>query len=228
MKKKIICLRQEHQNQRDSLVWVPSFGLCLSLLLLAWVMTCCWVMDVRNEWEMRMEGAKFNQGWSQVLTKWWPLCKFLSLKLPCFHHVAPSPTWTVTSLCLCSKKTLESIGLQGDPTSPSQRKSVLNIHWKDWCWSRNCNTLATWCEELTQWKRPWCWERLKMGGEGDDRGWDGWMASPTRWTWVWVSSGSWWWTGRPGVLCVQSMGSQSVQHDWVTELNWMLHVGLTI
>jgi len=58
-------------------------------------------------------------------------------------------------------------------------------------------------------KRPWCWERLKAGGEGDDRGWDGWMASPTQWTWVWVNSRSWWWTGRPGVL--QSMGSQRVR-----------------
>ena len=69
-----------------------------------------------------------------------------------------------------------------------------------------------------KWKRPWCWERLKAGGEGDDRGWDGWMAWLTRWTWVWASSGSWWWTGRPGVL--QSMGSQRVRHDWATELNW--------
>ena len=68
------------------------------------------------------------------------------------------------------------------------------------------------------WKRPWCWERLKAGGEGDDRGWDGWMASLTQWTWVWVNSGSWWWTGRPGVL--RFMGSQRVEHDWVTELNW--------
>ena len=67
-------------------------------------------------------------------------------------------------------------------------------------------------------KKPWCWERLKVGGEGEDRGWDGWMASLTRGTWVWVSSGSWWWTGRPGVL--QSMGSQRVGHDWGTELNW--------
>ena len=63
----------------------------------------------------------------------------------------------------------ESLGLQGDPTSPSERKSVLNIHWKDWCWSWNSNTLATWCEELTHLKRPWCWARLKAGGEGDDR-----------------------------------------------------------
>ena len=65
------------------------------------------------------------------------------------------------------------------------------------------------------WKRPWCWERLKAGGEGDNRGWDGWMASLTRWTWVWVSSRSWWWTEKPGVL-LQRLG-----HDWVTELNWL-------
>ena len=64
-----------------------------------------------------------------------------------------------------------------------------------------------------------CWERLKAGGEGDDRGWDGWMASPTQWTWVWSSSGSWWSTGRSGVL--RFMGSQRVRHDWVTELNWL-------
>ena len=63
---------------------------------------------------------------------------------------------------------------------------------EDWCWRGNFNTLATWCEELTHWKRPWCWERLKAGGEGDDRGWDGWMTSPTLWTWVWANSRSWW------------------------------------
>ena len=74
------------------------------------------------------------------------------------------------------------------------------------------------CKELTHLKRSWYWERLKAGGEGDDRGWDGWIASMTQWTWVWVSSESWWWTGRPGVL--QSMGLQSVGLDWVTELNW--------
>ena len=86
------------------------------------------------------------------------------------------------------------------------------------CWIWNSNTLATWCEELTHLKRPGCWERLKVGGEGDDRVWDGWMASLTRWTWVWVSSGIWWWTGKPGML--QSMGLQRVGHDWVTEPNW--------
>ena len=97
-------------------------------------------------------------------------------------------------------------------------KSVLNIHWKEWCWSWNSNPLATWCKELTHLKRPWCWIILKVGGEGNDRGWDGWMASPTQWTWVWVSSGSGWWTGKPGML--QSMGWQRVRHNWVTELNW--------
>ena len=90
------------------------------------------------------------------------------------------------------------------------------FHWKDWCWSWNSNTLVTWCKEWTHWKRPWCWERLKAGGEGDDRGWDGWMASPIWWTWVCVSSGSWWWTGKTGVL--QSVGSQRDGHDWATEL----------
>ena len=90
---------------------------------------------------------------------------------------------------------------------------------EDWCCSWNSNSLVTWGKDLTHWKRPQCWARLKAGGEGDDRGWDGWMASPTRWTWVWASSGSWWWTGQPGVL--QSMGSQRVRHDWVTEQNWI-------
>ena len=74
-------------------------------------------------------------------------------------------------------------------------------------------------QELTHFKRPWCRERLKAGGEGGDRGWDGWMASPTQWTWVWVDSGSWWWTGRPGVLWFT--GSQRVRHNWVTDLNWI-------
>jgi len=76
--------------------------------------------------------------------------------------------------------------------------------------------------KLTHWKRPWCWEGLRARGEGDDRGWDGWMASPTRWTWVWVNSRSWWWTGRPGVLWF--MGSQRVGHNWATELTELTYV----
>ena len=95
-------------------------------------------------------------------------------------------------------------------------RSVLGVHWKDWCWSWNSYNLASSCEELTHWKRPDAVRDWGAGGKGDNRGWDGWMASPTRWTWVWVNSGSWWWTGRPGVLWF--MGLQRVGHDWVTEL----------
>ena len=101
----------------------------------------------------------------------------------------------------------------------SQWWYALGFLWREWCWSWNSSTLATSCEELTHWKRLWCWEGLGAGGEGDARGWDGWMASLTRWTWVWVNSGSRWWTGRPGVP--QFMGSQRVGHDWATELNWL-------
>ena len=122
--------------------------------------------------------------------------------------------------CGVGEDSWESLGLQGDPTSPFWRRSALGVHWKDWCWSWNSNILATWCKQLTHWKRPWCWERLKAGGEGDDRGWDGWMASPTWWTWVWASSRSWWWTGRPGML--QSMGSQRVGHDWTELIQWKI------
>ena len=99
------------------------------------------------------------------------------------------------------------------------KEIILNIHWKDWCWSWSSNTLATWCKELTHWKRLWYWERLRAGGEGGDRGWDGWMASPTQSTCARVNSRSWWWTGRPGVL--QSMGvtkSRTWRSNW-TELN---------
>ena len=120
--------------------------------------------------------------------------------------------------CGVEEDSWESLGLQGDPSSSSQRKSVLNIHWKDWGWSWNSNILASRCKKLTHWKRPWYWERLKAGGEGDDGGWDGWVALPTRWTCVWASSESWWLTGKPGVL--QSVGSQRIGHDWVTELSF--------
>ena len=121
--------------------------------------------------------------------------------------------------CSVGEDSWESLGLQGDPTSPSSRRSVLDVHRKDWCWSWNSSTLATSCEELTHWKRPWHWEGLRAGGEGEDRGWDGWMASLTWWAWVWVSSGSWWWTRRPGVL--RFMGLQRVGHDW-TELKFAI------
>ena len=136
-------------------------------------------------------------------------------------------SWALKNWCFWTvvlEKTLESpLDCKEIRPSPSERKSVLNIHWKDWCWSWNSNTLAICWEEPTHWKRPWCWERLKVG-EGDNREWDGWMASLTWWTWVWVGSGSWWWTGKPGML--QSMGSLS----WTWLSNWteLCYMGLFI
>ena len=112
--------------------------------------------------------------------------------------------WVLKNWCFWTvvlEKTLESPldCKEIQPVHP-KRRSVLGVHWKYWCWSWNSNTLATLCEELTHLKRPWCWERLKVGGEGDNRGWDGWMTSLTQWTWVWVNSRKWWWIGRPGIL----------------------------
>ena len=131
-------------------------------------------------------------------------------------------SWALKNWCFWTvvlEKTLESPldSKEIQPVHPKGDQS-LGVHWKDWCCSWNCNTLATWCEELTHLKRPWCWERLRAGGKGDDRRWDDWMASRSQWTWIWASSRNWWWTRRPGVL--QLMGSQRVRHDWATELNW--------
>ena len=94
----------------------------------------------------------------------------------------------------------------------------LFILFMEFVWS--FDTLATRGEELTHWKRPWCWERFKAGGEGRDRGWNGWMASLTQWIWVWVNFGRWWRMGKPGVL--QFMGLQRAGHELVTEqqLEW--------
>ena len=130
-------------------------------------------------------------------------------------------SWTPKNGCFWTvvlEKTLES---------PLDCKEIQPVHPKgnqSWIFigranaeAETPNTLAAWCKELTHLKKPWCWERLKVG-EGDDRGWDGWIASPTLWTWVLGNSGSWWWAARPGVL--QSMGPQRVGHEWVTELNW--------
>ena len=93
-------------------------------------------------------------------------------------------------------------------------RSVLGVHWKDWCWSWNSNTLATSCEEMTHWKRLWCWEGLRAGGEGDNRGWDDWMASPTQWTWVWVGD------GQGGLACCNSWGCK--ESNTTERLNWGL------
>ena len=129
-------------------------------------------------------------------------------------------SWTPKNWCFWTvvlEKTLESSS-DCKEIKPVNPKGNHKIHWKDWCWSWSSSTLATWCEELTHWQRPWCWERLKTGREGVDRGSDGWLASPTWWTWVWASFGIWCWTRKPGVL--QSMGSQRVRYNWMTELNW--------
>ena len=153
----------------------------------------------------------------------WPWTRTSSSRPSCDRAAAAPWTWGSSSQppqpwrklsaqelmllnCGVGEDSWESLGLQGDSISPSWRRSVLGVHWKDWYWSWNSNTLATWCEELTHWKRPKCWEGLGAGGEGEVRGWDGWMASPTRWTW------------RPGMLWF--MGSQRVRQDWATELNW--------
>ena len=128
-------------------------------------------------------------------------------------------SWALKNWCLWTvvlEKTLESPldCKEIQPVHPKENESWIFIRRTDVEAEAPVNTLATWCEELTHWKRPWCWERLKVGGEGDDGGWDGWMASPIRKIWVWASSGSWWWTRRPGTL--QFMGLQSVGHDWAT------------
>ena len=144
---------------------------------------------------------------------------------------------------LCAKKLiLWTVVLEKTLESPLDCEEIQPVHHKgNQSWIFTGRTYAEaeipilwpipilWSEELTHWQRPWCWERLKAEGEGDDRGWlkvgegddrgwDGWMALLTKWTWVSVSSGSWWWTGRPGVL--QSMGLQRVGYNWATELNW--------
>ena len=126
------------------------------------------------------------------------------------------------SLELCIQMGLFSGQTTGREYSPAHPQKIgLKIYWAWPCLSEHdpvSPSVSLSHQELIHWKRPWCRERLKAGGEVDDRGWDGWMASLTQWTWVWASSRSWWRTGKPDVL--RSMGSQRVGHNWVTELNW--------
>ena len=117
--------------------------------------------------------------------------------------------------CGVGEDSWESLGLQGGPTilkeiGPECSLEGLMLKLK-------LQYFGHLMRRTDSFKKLWSWERLKAGGKGDDRGWDGWMASLSQWTWVWVNSGSWWWTGRPGVL--QSMGLERVGHDWATELN---------
>ena len=122
----------------------------------------------------------------------------------------------------CWRRLLEITWTARRSNQSTLKKISPEFHWKDWCWSWNSNPLATWCKELAHWKRPWYWDSLKVGGEGDNREWDGWMASLTQWTWIWVSSRSWWWTEKPGVL--QSMGSQS--RAWLSD--WTVPIWIKI
>ena len=155
------------------------------------------------------------------------VCLINAMVFPVVMHGCESWTmkkaehWRIHAFELWCWRRLLKVPWTARRSNQSIQKEISSeyIHWKAWCRSWNSNILAILCEELTHWKRPWCLERLKAEGEGDDRGWDSWMASLMWWTWVWVSSGSWWWTGKPGVL--QSVRSQRVQHDWVTELNWI-------
>ena len=107
--------------------------------------------------------------------------------------------------------------LHGDSISPFWRRSAQDFFGRN---DAKAETPVLWPPHAKSWLigKDSCWEGLRAGGEGDDRGWDGWMASPIQWTWVWVNSGSWWWTARPGML--RFMGSQRVGHDWATELKW--------
>ena len=144
----------------------------------------------------------------KVMANWDSILKSRDITLPTKVHKIPAMIffnshvwiweldhkdgWAPKNWCfqiVVLEKTLES---------PLDRKAIKpvnlkgnqpTLHWKDWCWTWSSNTLAEWCKELTHWKRPWCCERLKAGGEGDDRGWDGWMALLTRWTGIWVNSG---------------------------------------
>ena len=130
-------------------------------------------------------------------------------------------SWALKNWCFWT------VVLEKNLECPLDCKEIQSVHSKgDQSWvffgrtDAKAETPILWPPHAKCWLigKDWCWEGLGAGGEGDDRGWDGWMASPTRWTWVWVNSGSWWWRGRPGVL--QFMGSQKVGHDWATELNW--------
>ena len=141
------------------------------------------------------------------------------------HHVLMweldyKESWALKNLCFWT------VVLEKSLESPLDSKEIQPVHPKgDQSWifigRTDAETPILWPPDVKtcpHGKRLWCWERLKAGGEGDNRGWDGWMASLTQWTWVLVNSRSWWWTGRPGLL--QPMGSQRVGHDWATELNW--------
>ena len=132
--------------------------------------------------------------------------------------VKKAECWGIDAFELWCWRRLLRVPWTARRSNQSILRSVLGVLWKDWCWGWNSNTLPPHAKSWLIGKDSDASEGLGAGGEGDDRGWDGWMASLTRWMWVWVNSASWWWTGRPGVL--RFMGSQRVGHDWETELVW--------
>ena len=132
----------------------------------------------------------------------------------------PSDCKSSCTFVSCSQQLLQGPSLTVFYENFFPHSSLLNSTCGSWCLGHS--TLSLFFSPFSHLLiliagKSWCWERLKVGAEGDDRGWDGWMVSPTQCTWVWVSSRSCWWTGKPGIL--RSMGSQRVRQDWMTELN---------
>ena len=152
-----------------------------------------------------------------------PHCPNVNCMLNCgaFNSYAGKNSHSRPMTAILLKGLFARLAIQGSHHPPNDNSGLMHLTTnKSWCWSWNSNTLATWCKELTHRKRPWCWERLRAGRKGDDRGWDGWMALLTRWTWVWVDSGelvmdreAW----RAAVHGVTK--SWTWLSDW-TELNW--------
>ena len=120
------------------------------------------------------------------------------------------------SLSITNSRSLLKL-MPTESVRPSKRKSVLTIHWKDWCWSWNSNTFGHLMWRTDSLENPLMLGKIEGGRRRDGRGWDGWMASLTQRIWVWVGSGSWWWTAKPGMM--QPMQSQRVEYNWMTELN---------
>ena len=199
-----------HGTTKNSLLWLQGSGEGCQRSV--W----CWHLLKYNRIWLTLQCSMPEQ------LKWWPEAVLsgcaLEMGIAYLAGATVPQGWRIDAFELWCWRRLLRVPWTARRSNQSILKEIsLNIHWKDWCWSWDSNTLANWCEELTHWKRPWCWEKLKAGGEGDDRVWDGWMVSLTQWTWVWVNSRSWQWTGRPGVL--QSMEWRRVRHDWATELS---------
>ena len=159
--------------------------------------------------------------WPSLLSLW---SRFSELSEMLSSRLGYSPwgrrvryDWATSLLFTSLETPLRILCKEIQPVHPKGDQSWVSIGRTN----AKAETLILWPPHAKSWfigKKLWWWEGLGAGGEGDDRGWDARMASPTQWTWVWVNSRSWWWTGRPGV--VRFMGSQRVGHDWATELNW--------